>query len=444
MDNTSIGTFCIFASVFKTQIQMLTLKLLREQPEFVVERLAVKNFDASKIVEQILEQDSRRRSCQTELDAALSAQKTKAKEIGRLMQQGLKDEAEAAKKEVAAMKEKSKKLEAEMEECQHRQNELLVLLPNLPDKVVPAGKNADDNVVVRMGGDVPELPETALPHWELATKYDIIDFDLGVKLTGAGFPVYKGKGAKLQRALIQYFLDFNTKAGYLEIEPPVLVNEASGFATGQLPDKEGQMYFASLDKFYLVPTAEVPVTNIYRDMILSEADFPVKMTAYTPCFRREAGSYGKDVRGLNRLHQFDKVEIVQLTLPEDSDRALNEMVLHVERLVSSLELPYRIVRLCGGDMSFTSAITYDFEVYSAAQGRWLEVSSVSNFKSYQANRLKLRYKDAEGHIQLAHTLNGSSLALPRIVAAILENNQTPDGITVPKVLHEYTRFFRID
>ena len=423
---------------------MLTLKLLREQPEFVVERLAVKNFDASKIVEQILEQDSRRRSCQTELDAALSVQKTKAKEIGKLMQQGLKDEAEAAKKEVAAMKEKSKKLEAEMEECQHRQNELLVLLPNLPDKIVPAGRNADDNVVVRMGGDAPELPDTALPHWELASKYDIIDFDLGVKLTGAGFPVYKGKGARLQRALIQYFLDFNTKAGYLEIEPPVLVNEASGFATGQLPDKEGQMYFASQDKFYLVPTAEVPVTNIYRDTILSESDFPVKMTAYTPCFRREAGSYGKDVRGLNRLHQFDKVEIVQLTLPEDSERALNEMVLHVERLVSSLELPYRIVRLCGGDMSFTSAITYDFEVYSAAQGRWLEVSSVSNFKSYQANRLKLRYKDADGHIQLAHTLNGSSLALPRIVAALLENNQTPDGITVPKVLHEYTRFFRID
>lgn len=423
---------------------MLTLKLLREQPEFVVERLAVKNFDASKIVEQILEQDSRRRSCQTELDAALSVQKTKAKEIGKLMQQGLKDEAEAAKKEVAAMKEKSKKLEAEMEECQHRQNELLVLLPNLPDKIVPAGRNADDNVVVRMGGDTPELPETALPHWELASKYDIIDFDLGVKLTGAGFPVYKGKGARLQRALIQYFLDFNTKAGYLEIEPPVMVNEASGFATGQLPDKEGQMYFASQDKFYLVPTAEVPVTNIYRDTILSESDFPVKMTAYTPCFRREAGSYGKDVRGLNRLHQFDKVEIVQLTLPEDSERALNEMVLHVERLVSSLELPYRIVRLCGGDMSFTSAITYDFEVYSAAQGRWLEVSSVSNFKSYQANRLKLRYKDADGHIQLAHTLNGSSLALPRIVAALLENNQTPDGIIIPKVLHEYTRFFRID
>ena len=423
---------------------MLTLKLLREQPEFVVERLAVKNFDASGIVEQILEQDSRRRSCQTELDAALSAQKIKAKEIGKLMQQGRKEEAEAAKKEVAAMKEKSKALEAEMDECQRRQDDLLVLLPNLPDRIVPEGRNADDNVVVRMGGDIPELPETALPHWELASKYDIIDFDLGVKLTGAGFPVYKGKGARLQRALIHYFLDFNTKAGYLEIEPPVMINEASGFGTGQLPDKEGQMYFVSQDKFYLVPTAEVPVTNIYRDTILSESDFPVKMTAYTPCFRREAGSYGKDVRGLNRLHQFDKVEIVQLTLPEASERALNDMVLHVERLVSSLDLPYRIVRLCGGDMSFTSAITYDFEVYSAAQKRWLEVSSVSNFKSYQANRLKLRYKDSEGHINLAHTLNGSSLALPRIVAALLENNQTPDGILIPKVLHDYTRFFRID
>ncbi len=423
---------------------MLTLKLLREQPEFVVERLAVKNFDASRIVAQILEQDARRRACQTDLDAALAVQKTKAKEIGKLMQQGLKDEAEAAKREVAEMKEKSRKLEEEMDECQKKQNELLVLLPNLPDKIVPAGKNADDNVVVRMGGEMPDLPENALPHWELASKYDIIDFDLGVKLTGAGFPVYKGKGAKLQRALIQYFLDFNTKAGYLEIEPPIMVNEASGFGTGQLPDKEGQMYFASQDKFYLVPTAEVPVTNIYRDVILSESDFPVKMTAYTPCFRREAGSYGKDVRGLNRLHQFDKVEIVQLALPEASERALNDMVLHVERLVNSLDLPYRIVRLCGGDMSFTSAITYDFEVYSAAQKRWLEVSSVSNFKSYQANRLKLRYKDSEGKMNLAHTLNGSSLALPRIVAALLENNQTPDGIMIPKVLHEYTKFFRID
>ena len=423
---------------------MLTLKLLRDDPQFVIERLAVKNFDASAIVEKILEQDRVRRSCQTELDAALAAQKAKAKEIGALMQQGRKDEAEAAKKEVAQMKENSRKIESQMEESQKLQNDLLVQLPNIPDDIVPAGRNADDNVVVRMGGEIPELPEGALPHWELASKYDIIDFDLGVKLTGAGFPVYKGKGAKLQRALIQYFLDFNTKAGYMEIEPPILVNEASGFGTGQLPDKEGQMYFVSLDKFYMVPTAEVPVTNIYRDTILSESDFPVKMTAYTPCFRREAGSYGKDVRGLNRLHQFDKVEIVQLSLPDASERALNEMVLHVERLVKSLGLPYRIVRLCGGDMSFTSAITYDFEVFSAAQQRWLEVSSVSNFKSYQANRLKLRYKDGEGKINLAHTLNGSSLALPRIVAAMLENNQTPDGINIPKVLQEYTRFIRID
>ena len=423
---------------------MLTLKLLRDDPQFVIERLAVKNFDASAIVEKILEQDRVRRSCQTELDAALAAQKAKAKEIGALMQQGRKDEAEAAKKEVAQMKENSRKIESQMEESQKLQDELLVQLPNIPDDIVPAGRNADDNVVVRMGGETPALPEGALPHWELASKYDIIDFDLGVKLTGAGFPVYKGKGAKLQRALIQYFLDFNTKAGYMEIEPPILVNEASGFGTGQLPDKEGQMYFVSLDKFYMVPTAEVPVTNIYRDTILSESDFPVKMTAYTPCFRREAGSYGKDVRGLNRLHQFDKVEIVQLSLPDASERALNEMVLHVERLVKSLGLPYRIVRLCGGDMSFTSAITYDFEVFSAAQQRWLEVSSVSNFKSYQANRLKLRYKDGEGKINLAHTLNGSSLALPRIVAALLENNQTPDGINIPKVLQEYTRFIRID
>lgn len=423
---------------------MLTLKLLRDNPQYVVERLAVKNFDAAGIVERILEQDRIRRSCQTELDASLAAQKAKAKEIGSLMQQGRREDAEAVKKEVAEMKTRSKDIEAKMDESQRLQNDLLVQLPNIPDEIVPPGKNADDNVVVRMGGNIPELPENALPHWEIASKYDIIDFDLGVKLTGAGFPVYKGKGARLQRSLIQYFLDFNTRAGYLEIEPPVLVNEASGFGTGQLPDKEGQMYFAAQDRFYLVPTAEVPVTNIYRDTILQESDFPIKMTAYTPCFRREAGSYGKDVRGLNRLHQFDKVEIVQLTLPDVSEKALNEMVLHVERLVSSLELPYRIVRLCGGDMSFTSAITYDFEVYSAAQKRWLEVSSVSNFKSYQANRLKLRYKDEEGHIQLAHTLNGSSLALPRIVAALLENNQTPDGILIPKSLHDYTRFFRID
>lgn len=419
---------------------MLTLKLLRDDPQFVIERLAVKNFDASAIVEKILEQDRVRRSCQTELDAALAAQKAKAKEIGALMQQGRKDEAEAAKKEVAQMKENSRKIESQMEESQKLQNDLLVQLPNIPDDIVPAGRNADDNVIVRMGGEIPELPEGALPHWELASKYDIIDFDLGVKLTGAGFPVYKGKGAKLQRALIQYFLDFNTKAGYMEIEPPILVNEASGFGTGQLPDKEGQMYFVSLDKFYMVPTAEVPVTNIYRDTILSESDFPVKMTAYTPCFRREAGSYGKDVRGLNRLHQFDKVEIVRIEKPENSYRALDEMVAHVESIVKELELPYRILRLCGGDISFTSALTYDFEVWSAAQKRWLEVSSVSNFETFQANRLKLRYRDTSRKPQLAHTLNGSSLALPRIVAALLENNQTPEGIRIPAALAKFTGF----
>lgn len=423
---------------------MLTLKLLREQPEFVIERLAVKNFDATEIVAQILEHDKLRRQYQTELDAVLAQIKIKSKEIGSLMQSGQKELAEVAKGEVASLKARSKEIETLMQESSEKQDSLLVLLPNLPAAIVPQGKGAEDNVVVRMGGQMPQISEDALPHWEIASKYDLIDFDLGVKLTGAGFPVYKGKGARLQRALIQYFLDFNTKAGYMEIEPPIVVNEQSGFATGQLPDKEGQMYFVSQDKFYLIPTAEVPVTNIYRDSILTPSDFPVKMTAYTPCFRREAGSYGKDVRGLNRLHQFDKVEIVQLSLPEHSEQALEEMVQHVERLVSSLELPYRILRLCGGDMSFTSAITYDFEVYSAAQQRWLEVSSVSNFESYQANRLKLRYKDSEGKINLAHTLNGSSLALPRIVAALLENNQTPDGIKIPKVLQDYFRANIID
>lgn len=419
---------------------MLTLKLLREKPDFVIERLSVKHFDAKNIVNEILEQDKLRRSYQTELDSCLAEQRLKAKEIGSLMKNGDKQSAEKAKSDVAQLKERSKELEGKMTDSQSRQDELLVLLPNIPCKDVPVGKNSDDNVVVRMGGDIPSLSEDSLPHWELASKYDIIDFDLGVKLTGAGFPVYKGKGAKMQRSLIQYFLDFNTAAGYLEIEPPIMVNEASGFGTGQLPDKEGQMYHANLDNFYMIPTAEVPVTNIYRDVILSENDFPVKMTAYTPCFRREAGSYGKDVRGLNRLHQFDKVEIVRLSLPDRSYSALDEMVAHVEKLVSSLDLPYRILRLCGGDLSFTSAITYDFEVYSAAQKRWLEVSSVSNFESFQANRLKLRYKDSEGKIQLAHTLNGSSLALPRILAAILENNQNSEGISVPDVLRPYTGF----
>ncbi len=423
---------------------MLTLKLLREKPDFVVERLAVKNFDAKDIVAEILDCDRVRRSAQSEMDALLQQQKAKAAEIGALMKAGDKAAAEAAKASVAALKESSKALEEKMAEAEKKQNDLLVLLPNLPCSQVPEGKNADDNVIVKMEGKMPELGENKLPHWELARKYDIIDFDLGVKLTGAGFPVYKGKGAKLQRALINYFLEFNTAAGYLEVEPPVMVNEASGFGTGQLPDKEGQMYHATVDNFYLVPTAEVPVTNIYRDVILAQKDFPVKMTAYTPCFRREAGSYGKDVRGLNRLHQFDKVEIVQLSLPEKSYEALDGMVAHVEKLVASLGLPFRIVRLCGGDMSFTSAITYDFEVFSAAQERWLEVSSVSNFESYQANRLKLRYKDENGKTQLAHTLNGSSLALPRIVAALLENNQTAEGIRVPEVLRKWTGFDIID
>ena len=420
---------------------MLTLKLLRENPEFVIERLQVKHFDAKDIVYQILDMDKQRRAAQTELDACLAQQKSCSAEIGALMKQGKRDEAEASKQKVAALKEKSKGLEEAMAEAEKKQQELVVLLPNLPCAMVPEGRTAEDNVVVKMGGPEPKLPENALPHWELVKKLDIIDFDLGVKLTGAGFPVYKGKGAKIQRALISWFLEENTDAGYLEYQPPYMVNADSGFGTGQLPDKEGQMYYAPLDGFYMIPTAEVPVTNIYRDVILKREDFPVKMTAYTPCWRREAGSYGKDVRGLNRLHQFDKVEIVRLELPENSYAALDEMVAHVEKLVQGLGLRYRILRLCGGDMSFTSAITYDFEVYSAAQQRWLEVSSVSNFESYQANRLKLRYKDENGKTQLAHTLNGSSLALPRILAAVIEDYQTADGhIVVPEVLRKYTGF----
>lgn len=424
---------------------MLTLKLLRENPEFVIERLKVKHFDAQKIVYDIIDMDARRRSIQTDLDACLSQQKTLAARIGGLMKEGKKAEAEAVKAEVSSLKDKSRELETSLGDSQAEQDRLLVLLPNLPCSQVPEGRTAEDNVVVKMGGKTPELGENALPHWELVKNLDIIDFDLGVKLTGAGFPVYKGKGARIQRALISYFLEKNTAAGYMEYQPPYMVNEASGFGTGQLPDKEGQMYYAPLDGFYMIPTAEVPVTNIYRDVILKKEDFPVKMTAYTPCWRREAGSYGKDVRGLNRLHQFDKVEIVRLELPENSYAALDQMVAHVETLVQELGLPYRILRLCGGDMSFTSAITYDFEVFSAAQKRWLEVSSVSNFESYQANRLKLRYKDESGKTVLAHTLNGSSLALPRILAAIIENYQTPDGkIVVPEVLRKYTGFDIID
>ncbi len=422
---------------------MLNIKLLREQPQFVAERLAVKNFDAAEIIKSINDLDQKRRETQTELDSILAEQNTLARAIGSFMKEGKKSEAEEAKSKVTELKERSRQLDLQMQSNTNEMNEKLVLLPNLPHSSVPKGKVAEDNVIVREGGSFPELKD-ALPHWELAKKYDIIDFDLGVKLTGAGFPVYKGKGAKIQRALISYFLDKNTKAGYVEFQPPLMVNEASGFGTGQLPDKGEQMYHVGLDNFYLIPTAEVPVTNIFRDVILNNNELPVKCTAYTPCFRREAGSYGKDVRGLNRLHQFDKVEIVQISHPDTSYDALEEMVKHVEGIVRSLGLPYRILRLCGGDMSFTSALTYDFEVYSAAQGRWLEVSSVSNFETFQANRLKLRFKDENGKTQLAHTLNGSSLALPRILAAILENYQTERGIEVPSVLREYTGFSYID
>ena len=416
---------------------MLTLQQLRGDKELAIKKLAKKGVDAAPIIAKIEELDDARKALQVELDNCLAEQNKAAKEIGMLMGQGKREEAEERKQQVAALKAKSAELSAQHEETSAALQAQIVLLPNFPADIVPEGMTAEDNLVVKIDENYSELPENPLPHWELAKKYDIIDFDLGVKLTGAGFPVYKGKGARLQRALINYFLDYNTAAGYQEVEPPVMVNEASGFGTGQLPDKEGQMYHATADNFYLVPTAEVPVTNIFRDVILDEKEFPVKMTAYTPCFRREAGSYGKDVRGLNRLHQFDKVEIVQLALPENSYEALDGMVAHVEGLVKSLGLPYRILRLCGGDMSFTSALTYDFEVYSEAQKRWLEVSSVSNFESFQANRLKLRYKDSNKKTKLAHTLNGSSLALPRIVAALLENNQTPEGIKVPEVLVPY-------
>lgn len=435
--------FLTLATNFHTHFTMLNIKLLRENPSFVIERLSVRNFDAADILERINGLDIKRRNRQTESDSLLASQNSLAREIGLLMKEGKKDEAEIAKSKVSELKERSKSLENEMEECTRELNDLLVLLPNTPHISVPRGKCAEDNEVVREGGKMPEL-KFSVPHWELAKKYDIIDFDLGVKLTGAGFPVYKGKGARIQRALIAWFLDKNCEAGYTEVMPPLMVNEASGYGTGQLPDKGEQMYHVGLDNFYLIPTAEVPVTNIYRDVILSAGELPVKVTAYTPCFRREAGSYGKDVRGLNRLHQFDKVEIVQISHPDNSYNALDEMVSHVEELVKSLGLPYRILRLCGGDMGFTSALTYDFEVYSAAQQRWLEVSSVSNFETFQANRLKLRYKDENGKPQLAHTLNGSSLALPRILAAILENYQTESGIEVPEVLIPYTGFTHID
>ena len=424
---------------------MLTLKLIRENKDFVIERLAVKHFDAQAIVERILEIDDNRKALQVQLDSNLAEQNIISKEIGILFKEGKTVEANSAKNKVAALKEQSKELSESFAEAEKELNAALVVLPNIPHASVPEGKTHADNVEVRSGGVIPSLYEEAIPHWDLAKKYDIIDFELGVKITGSGFPVYKGKGAKMQRALINFFLDENVAAGYGEVMPPLMVNEDSAYGTGQLPDKDGQMYHATVDNFYLIPTAEVPVTNIFRDVILHASNLPVKLTAYTPCFRREAGSYGKDVRGLNRLHQFDKVEIVQVQHPERSYESLDEMVKHVENILKKLELPYRIIRLCGGDMSFTSALTYDFEVFSAAQNRWLEVSSVSNFESFQANRLMLRFKEeGEKKNQLAHTLNGSALALPRILASLLENNQTPHGIKIPKVLQSYCGFDLID
>jgi len=417
---------------------MLTIQLIRDNRELVIERLKVKNFDQPGLIDQVIEADNERRSLQVRTNDLQAELNRLSKEIGVLFKQGEKEKAHAAREQTTELKAEIDRLQIQLQEVSSRQNEWLVQLPNLPHPSVPPGKSEKENKLIREGGTLPVLPEDSLPHWELGTKYNLIDFNLGVKITGGGFPLYRGMGARLQRALISYFLEQNTKAGYEEFLPPLLVNEESGFGTGQLPDKEGQMYHVTGDNLYLIPTAEVPVTNIYRDVILDAASLPIKNTAYTPCFRREAGSYGKDVRGLNRVHQFDKVEIVQIRHPSDSYEALEEMVLHVEKLVLDLKLPYRIVQLCGGDLSFTSALTYDFEVYAAAQHKWLEVSSVSNFESYQANRLKLRFREeGDKRTQLAHTLNGSALALPRIMAAILENNQTPDGIILPEVLHPF-------
>ncbi|RXK83454.1 serine--tRNA ligase [Filimonas effusa] len=419
---------------------MLQVTVLRESREEVKQKLAVKYFKQPELVDSIIALDDERKRIQAEFDQIKAKVNAASKDIGKLMGQGKKEEAEALKSEVAQLNPQLKPLEEKMTAVEKELHDTLVQLPNLPADIVPPGKTPEENVVVREGGAMPSLPEGALAHWDLAKKYNLIDFELGNKITGSGFPVYIGKGAKLQRSLIQFFLDTNTDAGYVEHIPPFVVNEDSAYGTGQLPDKEGQMYFVNEDNLYLIPTSEVPLTNIYRDVILKEEELPVKMTAYSPCFRREAGSYGKDVRGLNRLHQFEKVEIVQVVAREKSYEALDQMVAHVEALLNKLELPYRILRLCGGDMSFTSALTYDFEVYSAAQQRWLEVSSVSNFETYQANRLKCRYKDSNGKMQLAHTLNGSSLALPRIMACLLENHQQADGaIRIPQALQPYFR-----
>ncbi|MGB5274556.1 MAG: serine--tRNA ligase [Flavobacteriaceae bacterium] len=419
---------------------MLQLQAFRDQHDEIITALKKRNMDATPLVENVLRIDKIRRATQTELDASLAESNRLSKEIGTLFKSGKKEEANLLKEKTTALKEDAKRLGEALNTASDELQSLLYQIPNVPHNLVPSGKTADDNEEVFKEGEIPKLNHDALPHWELAKKYDIIDFELGVKITGAGFPVYKGKGARLQRALISYFLDKNTAAGYTEMQVPHLVNEASGYGTGQLPDKEGQMYHVGADDLYLIPTAEVPVTNLLRDVILEEADFPLRYTAYTPCFRREAGSYGAHVRGLNRLHQFDKVEIVRVEHPDRSYEALDGMVEHVKEILRELELPYRILRLCGGDLGFTSALTYDFEVFSTAQDRWLEISSVSNFESFQANRLKLRYKDAQGKSQLAHTLNGSSLALPRVLAGILENYQEADHIKIPKVLVPYCGF----
>ena len=424
---------------------MLTIKQITDNKEAVIKALEKKNLkNAAELINEVLETNDTRRKVQNELDSNLAEANKLSKEIGLLMRTGKKEEAMHIRDKVAAMKDGNKALEEKMNAAATKLQELLYNIPNIPHPSVPEGNTAEDNLIERTGGETPNLPSDALPHWDLAKKYDLIDFELGVKITGAGFPVYKGKGARLQRALINFFLDEARDAGYLEVEPPYVVNEASGFGTGQLPDKEGQMYHTTADNLYLIPTAEVPVTNMYRDVILEEEELPIKTCAYSACFRREAGSYGKDVRGLNRLHQFNKVEIVRIDTPEHSYESLKEMIAHVESLVNKLGLPYRILRLCGGDMSFTSAITFDFEVYSAAQKRWLEVSSVSNFESYQANRLLCRYRKEDKKTELCHTLNGSALALPRIVAAILENYQTSEGIRIPEVLVPYCGFELID
>ena len=423
---------------------MLTIQQIKEDPQRIVKRLAVKGFDAQETIDRILELDAKRRQCQLTNDTKAAELNKLAAKIGKLMKDGAREEAEQTKAAVAALKDEQKAIAEQLAATEDEIRNILLSVPNVPCDMVPEGKTAADNVVEKTGGPMPDLPEDALPHWELARKYNIIDFDLGVKITGAGFPVYLGKGARLQRALIQFFLDEAGTAGYLEVQPPYVVNEASGYGTGQLPDKEGQMYYVNEDNLYLIPTAEVPVTNLYRDVILNDSQLPVKNCAYSACFRREAGSYGKDVRGLNRLHQFDKVEIVRIEKPENSYAALEEMKAHVQGLLEKLGLPWHILRLCGGDMSFTSAITFDFEVFSAAQKRWLEVSSVSNFETYQANRLKCRYRGEDKKTRLCHTLNGSALALPRIMAALLENNQTPEGIVIPECLRKYTGFDIID